>query len=120
VSRPRQSFAEKEAKRKARAAFSFSNAAYRHYDPEKQGYGSPDQWEAIAEALFGKVRVTGVFAKYFNILGLDAMPEDLLHLTQAFRRAMFRAHPDHGGTSAAARDVLEAYQVLKNKIKERA
>jgi hypothetical protein len=115
VSRPRMSDAEREAKRRARAAFSFSNAAYRHYNPEKQGYGSPDEWESIAEALFGKVVVTTAMTKYYNILEL-VPPINLFDLTGAFRRAMFKAHPDHGGTDSAARAVLEAYQVLKNHL----
>jgi hypothetical protein len=34
-----------------RAAFSFSDAAYQHYDPATEGYGSVDEWIATAEAL---------------------------------------------------------------------
>ena len=116
ISRPRMSDAEREVKRKARSAFSFSNAAYRHYNPEKQGYGSPDEWESIAEALFGKVVATSAMTKYYNILEVTP-PIDMLQLTSAFRRAMFKAHPDHGGTNAAARIVLEAYQMLKNYLR---
>jgi hypothetical protein len=44
-------WAFREAKRKTRAASSFSDAAYQHYDPATEGYGSVDEWIAAAEAL---------------------------------------------------------------------
>jgi hypothetical protein len=115
--RARMSDAERQAKRKARNAFTFSDRAYKHYDPRTEGYGGPDQWETIAEQLFGKVVAHGEFARYLTVLALTVMPSSLAELVTAFRAAMFKAHPDHGGTDAEARAVLEAYAVLKKKIK---
>jgi hypothetical protein len=115
--RPRMSEAERLAKRKARNAFTFSDKAYKHYDPKTEGYGGPDQWETIAEHLFGKVVAHGEFARYLTVLALTVMPSSLAELVSAFRAAMFKAHPDYGGSNADARAVLEAYAVLKKKIK---
>jgi hypothetical protein len=108
---------EREARRKARSRFTFSNAAYQHYDPETDGFGSPDQWEKIAEQLFGlKLPVPGMLGKYLANLNLSAIPSCLADLTRAFREMMFKVHPDHGGSNAAAREVLEAYAFLKRKF----
>ena len=114
--RPRLTPEEREARRKARSAFTFSNAAYRHYNPEVEGYGNPDQWENIAELLFGKAVIVGVKAKFLAVLGLTEMPSTVDELKTAFHAAMFTAHPDRGGTNEAARNVLEAYMMLKREL----
>ncbi len=107
---------ERERRRKERSRFSFSDAAYAHYDVDKEGYGTPNDWEKIAELLFGLKRpIAGALGKYLAKLGLDALPSTVELLTKAFRSAMFKAHPDYGGTNADARDTLEAYAFLKRK-----
>ena len=127
MKRHRLTDAERVQRRKERARFSFSDAAYQHYDLKRDGFGKPEDWERIAEELFGKfdrlheqtTRTTpgGRFAKFLEVLGLSALPPAMDALTQAFRRAMFKAHPDYGGSDVAAREVLEAYAVLKKEIK---
>jgi hypothetical protein len=66
-------WAFREAKRKTRAAFSFSDAAYQHYDPVTEGYGSVDEWIA-GPSLAGTWREVGSYAgKILN----GAKPADL-------------------------------------------
>lgn len=114
--RPRLTPDEREARRKARAAFSFSDQAYRHYDPEKEGFGRPDEWEEIAHKIFGLAKLkTGPINKWLDALGLDTMPLNLATLKKAFRAAMLKAHPDMGGSNAAARAVMEAFETLKHR-----
>ena len=112
---------ERIERRKERASFSFSNAAYQHYDVKRDGYGKPEDWERIAEQLFGTVertpRADTRFVKLLALLGLSNLPSVLSDLTRAFRAAMFKAHPDYGGSDDAARQVLEAYAVLKKELK---
>ena len=119
--RPRLSPEEREARRKARNEFTFSDAAYRHYDTSK-GYGSPDEWESVARLLFGVTaerthRAKGPGEpprnKWLDALGLDAMPGSLDDLKKAFRAAMFKNHPDYGGSNEAARATMEAFETLK-------
>jgi hypothetical protein len=124
MARVKMSDEEREAKRKARAAISFSNAAYQHYDPAMEGYGNLDDWLAVAEALAAakgftgasKPRTTRFTGRQSDLiaLGLDVMPADLTALKSAFRKKMFGAHPDHGGSNEAARLVIEAYTRLLN------
>jgi hypothetical protein len=108
---------EREARRKERARHSFSDAAYKHYDPKAEGYGSADEWINAAEALAGGIpafaRVTGTAASPdLTALFLEKMPDSVEALKRAFRNAMMVAHPDHGGTNEQARDVMAAYKRL--------
>ena len=98
---------------------SFSDAAYEHYDASVSGYGSPDDWERIAAALFGSASVNDPDEVYLSRLDLAAIPPSLAELTAAFRRTMFRTHPDYGGTNLAARETMEAYAILKSKFTAR-
>jgi hypothetical protein len=115
--RPRLTPEERETRRKERARFSFSDAAYRHYDPEKEGFGDPNQWEDIATKLFGLRKLkTGPVNKWLAALFLEEMPVTADALKKAFRAAMFVNHPDYGGTNEAARSTMEAYEVLRQKF----
>jgi hypothetical protein len=122
MGRPRLTEAEKLARRRERNAYTFSDAAYDHYDVDKLGFGDPWDWERIAEILFGQAKRVGPFQgegpfrRFLGILGLHEMPENVAALTKAFKAAMFKAHPDHGGTNQAAREVLEAYAILKKEF----
>lgn len=117
MGRPRLSPEEREANRKARARFSFSDASYRHYNPEVEGFGDPEQWEGYARKLFGLKKLnTGPVNKWLLALYLDEMPVTFEALRKAFRAAMFKSHPDYGGSNEAARNTMEAYEVLRHKF----
>ena len=123
MARPRMSDAEREAKRRAKSAFTFSDAAYRHYDPKTEGYGSTEQWEAMADA-FAEALGLGAAAKVspqaktgrsnpdLVTLNLTEMPATVALLKTAYRNTMFVAHPDYGGSNDAARAVIEAFKRL--------
>jgi hypothetical protein len=107
---------EAERRRKARSAFTFSDAAYKHYNTRTEGFGSVEDWIRIAEALSGgaspvKVKTTKV-PKDLEWFGLDALPTDTVGLKKAFRNACFVYHPDHGGTEADFQAMYAAYQRL--------
>jgi hypothetical protein len=117
--RPRLTDAEREAKRRARSAFTFSDAAYKHYSPEIEGYGSEDEWISAAEALAGG---RGAFRPQPNrprinpdlvTLMLEEMPSHIDGLKKAFRNALFLFHPDRpNGSNEACRNVLTAFERL--------
>ena len=113
--------AEREERRRERSRRSFSEAAYRHYDPVQEGYGSPEEWIRAAEGMangsagFGRIEGTRSPAKInadLQLFGLNEIPRAKQELLRAFRAAAMAAHPDHGGTNEAIRAVLEAYQRL--------
>jgi hypothetical protein len=118
--RPRLTDEEREARRKARNAFTFSDRAYQHYNPELEGFGGPDQWEDVVRKLFGarnlKTEKTKPVNQWLASLFLEEMPLTLAELKKAFRAAMFRTHPDYGGTNEAARQTMEAFAVLSRKF----
>jgi hypothetical protein len=109
------------AKRKARNAFTFSDAAYKHYDPAKEGYGSPDEWAAQAEAMAegrgtfkraeGRKSQTKV-TKDMAIMGLLEMPADISGLRQAMLRAMESVGGHYKGEGAKVRAVIDAFKRL--------
>jgi DnaJ-class molecular chaperone len=53
---------------------------------------------------------------YLLRLDLGEIPSSLADLFKAFRRMMFKAHPDYGGANQAAREVMEAYEMLKWRL----
>lgn len=115
--RARLTPAERDAKRRERARFSFSDASYKHYDPETEGFGGPEEWEDIARKLFGLSKpVYTTTNKWLMALYIETMPKTFEDLKKAFRAAMFKSHPDYGGSNEAARATLEAFAVLKNKF----
>jgi len=113
---------EREARRKERARHSFSDAAYKHYDPRVDGYGSAEDWISAAEALaFGcgvliKRKLTGVELDC-GLLYIDELPGTIAELKSAFRAALFKTHPDHGGSNDAVRAVMAAFARLTKHYK---
>jgi hypothetical protein len=64
MARPRLTPEERERRRRERSRYTFSDAAYQHYDPEREGYGRPNDWERIAEMLFGLKKPVAGIGKY--------------------------------------------------------
>ena len=119
--RARLTDADREQRRRERSRRSFSDAAYRHYDPAAEGHGSPEEWmraaEAMADGQAGFERMEGAKSPAkvhadLRALGLDAVPRTRQELLRAFRAKAMTAHPDHGGSNDAIRTVLDAYQRL--------
>lgn len=120
MGRPRLTPEEREARRRERVAFSFSDAAYKHYDPKKDGYGSVDDWIAAAEALAGgrgflhTKSKTGLEAD-LELLFLSELPADIGGLKKAYRNSLFVYHPDHGGTNEQCRAAISAFERLSKQ-----
>jgi hypothetical protein len=55
---------ERERRRRERSRHTFSDAAYQHYDPEVEGFGTLNDWERIAEMLFGLKKPVAGIGKY--------------------------------------------------------
>lgn len=120
--RPRLTPEQREARRKARAAFSFSDASYKHYNPRTEGYGSAEDWFAAADALAGGCGVlrskakTGLEAD-LELLSLSDLPADIAGLKKAFHNSLFIYHPDHGGTNDQCRAAMSAFERLSRQYK---
>lgn len=123
MARPKLSEEERAARRRARSRASFSDAAYTHYDPARDGYGSAREWTQAAgseQAGPGRgqagarrpVQAAPAVHPDLQALGLTERPESLADLKSAFRAAMKAAHPDTGGTDEQARAVIEAHKRL--------
>lgn len=124
MGRPRLSPEEREARRKARVAHSFSDAAYNHYDPRTEGYGNAEEWIAAAEAIAGhratfsgtKKPKTGL-EHDLSLLYLDELPDTMAELKKAFRNTMMLVHPDHGGSTKDCQEALAAFERLVKHFK---
>jgi len=98
-----------------RFTLSDSSVEYKEFSPEQC-----EEWERAAEQIYKKL--FGLRYSRENIdsclavLGLKVVPDNSTDLTRAFRVAMFKVHPDHGGTDVAARECLEAYAILKKVL----
>ncbi len=110
---------ERTARRKARNAASFSDAAYKHYNPGMEGFGSVDEWMRKAEAILTGKGILKAFdradtqlARDLATLNIDAMPGDAAGLKRAYRNTLFLTHPDHGGTDAALIEATRAFERL--------
>lgn len=119
MGRPRLDPEERERRRKARVAHSFSDAAYTHYDTSK-GYGSIDEWIRAVEALFegrGVIRdmhgLTQEQRDDLDALCLDDMPATYESLRMAFRNVMKIHHPDKGGSEEMAKKCILAFEKLR-------
>ncbi len=120
--RPRLTPEEREARRKERSRFTFSDAAYKHYDPRQTGYGSTDEWIAAAEAIAGGATILTTKTTSINpdllILNLVDWPATMDGLKRAFRNTLHLVHPDHGGSNEATRDLLAAFGRLSKFYKK--
>jgi hypothetical protein len=118
MARPRLTDEEREERRRARVRHSFSDAAYTHYNPQAEGYGSTEEWIRAAEAAaaghgqYKRQDKPKLGSADLRMLGLLDMPSDLAGLKKAFRNAIMIAHPDHGGSTKAAQETLDAYKRL--------
>ena len=121
--------AEREARQRARSRHSFSDAAYRHYDPWAEGFGGPNEWRAAADRLAGDDRATftpdatglsPADREALRILGLTSLPADAGALKSAFRRRCFATHPDQGGSVDEFRAVYAAFERLVRLLRSAA
>jgi hypothetical protein len=136
VPRLRLTDVEREQRRRDRIRHSFSDAAYEHYDPKTEGFGSAEEWIRMAEGLSGghsgfrkpEVKRTVKINPDLVLLSLEEMPDTMSVLKTAYRTTMLRVHPDHAlvglieGTAAYTvakatanentRNVLDAFKRL--------
>jgi hypothetical protein len=109
---------ERDAKRRERAKFSFSDAAYTHYNPKTEGYGSYEEWVHTAEQLLNDKgiarpqRADTQLQRDLATLYLDALPETGAMLKTAFRNTLKIVHPDVGGSNEATVEAIKAFERL--------
>jgi hypothetical protein len=83
--------------------------SYVRYDDSK-GRGSPDDWKKAAQSL---LESTMDKSEYLKVLGLKENPKTLKELRQQYLYLIKKEHPDKGGSSKKATQVIEAYKILK-------
>jgi hypothetical protein len=123
---PRLTPEERETRRKARAAFSFSDAAYTHYDPKTEGYGSYEEWVNTVEQLLNdkgiarpqRNRADTQLERDLATLYLDALPATGAALKTAFRNTLKIVHPDVGGPDASHDRTVEAIKAFERLSKQ--
>lgn len=114
---------EREIRRKERIRFSFSDAAYTHYDPKTEGYGSWDEWASTAEQLLNDkgiarpqaARADTQLQRDLATLYLDALPATGALLKTAFRNTLKIVHPDVGGSNEATIEAIKAFERLSKQ-----
>jgi hypothetical protein len=121
MGRKRLTILERERRRLARVRFSFSNDAYKHYDPTTEGFGSVDEWTAQAERVAqgrgtyqrpAGARSAERITPDMKLLGLLAMPITIDGLKSAMRKVVLKLHPDRGGDATAFKAAWAAYERL--------
>lgn len=128
--------AERRAAERHRATF--SGEKYKRYDPDTEGYGSYEQWAALAAAFLNgdvvfeietdakpEAKPTAKKKKSSNpdlaILDLDAMPIDFNALKKGYRAAAMTAFQEHGSNDRseqyvnAFRRVTIAFENIKRQ-----
>ena len=102
---------------------------YKTYDPEEEGYGSPDEWRSNFYERLG-------FEKAVEVLG-DSDPLQVMEIAEinptwddilkAYRKMLLRWHPDRWqnvteeeakGILAKAKKVIAAFEVLEKRYKK--
>lgn len=100
---------------------SFTDAAYKHYDVSREGFGGPEEWFRLAEEMARgrkryapppRSRFTSAHAGDMRLLGLAEMPLDVRDLVRAMRKQARVLHPDFGGTSESFTAMFMAYERL--------
>lgn len=119
MARARLSPEEREARRKARSAFTFSDAAYKHYNPAEEGFGSFEEWAEIAKQIAAEMVLPNapVFDKNtdIRIFQPNYAPKTRTELMADFRVAARATHPDCGGDAASFRRVVEICDRIKRR-----
>ena len=87
--------------------------------------GTPEQWRDAYEEVMGRAEAEQVLncSNYFDeslkILGLfTTKPLTIDIIKGAYRKLVFKVHPDHGGTDKEFNRVCAAYSYLKNELED--
>jgi DnaJ-class molecular chaperone len=92
---------------------------YKTYDPGKEGYGNKYDWKKNFYDRMGFEEAQKVLHTTMKtpleILGLKSNYTKN-NLYAAFRRSIQFHHPDHGGDTATAQQIIAAFTVLKQKL----
>lgn len=106
---------------KPKRSFKDLFASYKTYDPETEGFGTPEQWKsAFRERVsIGEARETLRDKSPRGILGVSATAT-WAEITKAFRKRIIEVHPDRisvTGLSPAeahrlSKEVVAAYSLL--------
>jgi hypothetical protein len=108
--------------------FTFTDGAYDHYDPWREGFGSESQWYQQAEQwargrryrqrddFFTNPEPRTAYDRRqadLKLLGLSSLPELAKDLVKAMRKRAMETHPDHGGNPEEFRAMYDAYERLR-------
>lgn len=83
------------------------------YETHNGTRGNANSWKKQADRLKQRLRKPD---RYLEILGIKVMPQDIKELNRARRNAMKKAHPDVGGSEELAKQVNDAYEILKARL----
>jgi len=92
---------------------------YDTYDPEEEGYGSPEQWRATFEARLGRNEAEKVLDGESPETVLDLLAgATQKEIKSAYRKLISQWHPDKHANSITATDMARkiqaAYELLRN------
>jgi hypothetical protein len=99
------------------------NVSKHQYNPETEGYGNLQDWNAAFRDMTGDEAVVILRTQTrsaLQVFGLDVLPETLRDLQLAYHQVMKRVHPDVGGTHEDAILAQAAYLDLQAQIKRRS
>jgi len=85
---------------------------YKTYDPEKEGYGNPEQWKAAFNKRIGQ---TTTLESAHQILGTNKN-SSRQDIKIAYRKLALKHHPDKCGNDTEFKSIASAYKTIKQNL----
>ena len=91
---------------------------YKTYD-DSQGRGNVHEWRTAWDHMTGDQARDIIQNKDpLAVLGFTQLPATEKELNLRYYKLIQIHHPDHGGTTAKAKDIIAAYTILKERFQK--
>ena len=94
-------------------------SGYKKYDPKKEGYGDPSQWQEVFSRRMGLEQANSVLQNQdpYDILEV-ARTAGWEEIQKAHRKQAMLHHTDRGGDPEKFKLAQAAYEVLEERYKK--
>lgn len=91
---------------------------YKTYDPEVEGYGSPEEWRNLFSVRMGLAKAREVLGSgdAYEILGVKK-GQSWEEVKKAYRALAMKHHPDRQGDPVKFKEIQAAFEILEEELK---